>query len=258
MSTGFFREKSSNVYVYFCHVVQSSHVSWLILNTGPSVHTHTLPFTVGSTQHRHAPRPHAIIFSSDTSQSAPMRRASRAMAFIIGSGPQQYMRSHFPDSALLVVTMPCSPADPSSVEMCSLPIFRTLQFAAGRFSILRRAEIPDSFRGASSSRPKYNIGATPTPPPESRIRWPGAGMVNPFPSGSTRFNSSPGRLEIMAAVPSPARRTSSQRVPFSRSTLLTEIGRRRNVPAELSTATSTNWPGSISSGRVALTGAQHQ
>ena len=41
------------------------HGSSSMLNTGPSVHTQRLPVVVFSTQQRQAPRPHAILFSSE-------------------------------------------------------------------------------------------------------------------------------------------------------------------------------------------------
>ena len=56
--------------------------------TGPSLHTQTLPSVVFSTQQRHAPTPHAILFSSDTSQFMPSALAYLATAIIIGFGPQ--------------------------------------------------------------------------------------------------------------------------------------------------------------------------
>ena len=40
-----------------------------MLNMGPWVHTHRLPSFVSSTQQRHAPIPHAIVFSNDASHS---------------------------------------------------------------------------------------------------------------------------------------------------------------------------------------------
>jgi hypothetical protein len=55
-----------------------------MLKTGPSVQTQTLPPTVFSTQHKHVPSPHAILFSSDTSQSIFRSPAYFAIAVIIG------------------------------------------------------------------------------------------------------------------------------------------------------------------------------
>ena len=80
--------------------------------------THTFPFTVFSTQHRQAPSPQAIVFSSETSQSIPRRRATEATAFIIGIGPQQYIRSKFSFAITgLSTTVPEAPIEPSSVDI---------------------------------------------------------------------------------------------------------------------------------------------
>ena len=57
-----------------------------MLKTGPSLQTHKLPSTVSSTQHRQAPTPQAIRFSSETSHSMLLRIAYAAIAFIIGIG----------------------------------------------------------------------------------------------------------------------------------------------------------------------------
>ena len=48
-----------------------SEVNKEILNTGPSLQTHKCPSSVFSTQHKHAPTPQAILFSSETSHSIP-------------------------------------------------------------------------------------------------------------------------------------------------------------------------------------------
>ena len=50
---------------YICSYI--CHVNSFISNTGPSLHTHTFPLTVFSTQQRQAPRPQAIRFSNETS-----------------------------------------------------------------------------------------------------------------------------------------------------------------------------------------------
>ena len=63
-------------------------------NTGPSVQTHTLPLVVFSTQHKQAPMPQAIMFSSETRQAYPFCRDSAATAFIIGTGPQAATKSN--------------------------------------------------------------------------------------------------------------------------------------------------------------------
>ena len=58
------------------------------------MHTHRLPSTVFSTQQRQAPRPQAIMFSSETSHSMPRDLAYFATATIIGLGPHDAIRSH--------------------------------------------------------------------------------------------------------------------------------------------------------------------
>lgn len=80
-----------------------------MLNTGPSLQTHTFPAVVFSTQHRQAPMPHPITFSSETSQKISLDDAIRATDFIIGNGPQQYMLLKLFVSILFCVTNPFSP-----------------------------------------------------------------------------------------------------------------------------------------------------
>ena len=47
-----------------------------------------------STQHKQAPMPQAIMFSSETRQAYPFCRDSAATAFIIGTGPQAATKSN--------------------------------------------------------------------------------------------------------------------------------------------------------------------
>ena len=63
------QRQSAYINVQFCHN------SRLILNTGPSLHTHRLPSVVFSTQHKQAPKPQAIRFSNEASHAIPFSLA---------------------------------------------------------------------------------------------------------------------------------------------------------------------------------------
>jgi hypothetical protein len=54
-----------------------------------------LPLTVSTTQHRHAPIPHAMRFSSDTSHIMSFGLQKADIAFIMESGPQQHILLYF-------------------------------------------------------------------------------------------------------------------------------------------------------------------
>lgn len=118
-----------------------------MFTTGPSLHTHTLPSVVFSTQQRHAPSPQAILFSKDTSHSMPFALAYLATAAIIGFGPQVAIRPKATSlSTEWFVTKPFSPIEPSSVVTHTRPYFLNSSSRSKSFRNVPREEIQGLYR----------------------------------------------------------------------------------------------------------------
>ena len=84
---------------------------------------------IGATQLKHAPKPHAMWFSSETSQGISKASTRRARAASMGEGPQPTIRAGrspcFSRRAKSSVTNPRCPAEPSSVAIStSIPTWR--------------------------------------------------------------------------------------------------------------------------------------
>ena len=192
-----------------------------MFNTGPSLHTHILPSSVVfSTQHRQAPIPQAILFSNDTSQSMPCSFAKRAIAVIIGFGPQVAIWSkRLVRKIEWSVTKPLSPADPSSVVKYRLPNALKWSSSMSPSAVLapkRKVGVPPIYL---IFLPKKSNGAMPTPPPTSQKRsFLSFGKVKPFPKGSIQLSLSPRCNLDKARVPSPIAATSSHNSLCSLST----------------------------------------
>lgn len=135
------------------------------------MHTHLFPSTLSVTQHKQMPKPHAIMFSSEASQSIFLSPAIFATAFIIGSGPQEYILSNLKLPELKTeccVTNPFSPSVPSSVVMFTSP--NSSKALVSRMSFFdfppRRKVILDPLCPNSFASNKK--GAMPEPPPTIR------------------------------------------------------------------------------------------
>ena len=219
-----------------------------MLKTGPSLQTHKLPSTVSSTQHRQAPTPQAIRFSSETSHSMLLRIAYAAIAL--------HHRHRTAAVKHLPRLLQCRVLGDQSMLAHRAVVGRHIH-TSNLLKLLKLEQIALAARPQQESHFKATFFQLTAKIEHRRHSDTSAGKKHastPCRQGWKTLCRAAAQDSARGAsakatrwrVPSPATLTRSHNSLRSRSTKFIEIGRRRNVDLESGTSTSTNCPAQVS------------